>query len=461
MTPTLQFLGAASTVTGSKFLLRSAGQEVVIDAGLFQGLKELRQRNWDRMPIDPRKIDAVVLTHGHIDHVGYLPRLIAQGFHGPVYATAATKALLEILLPDSARIQEEEAEYANKKGYSKHKPALPLYTERDAERALERVEIVEYEKTFTVAPGIEAKCYPSGHILGAAFIEMRTEGRTIVFSGDVGGYDCEMMRPPQNLPTQFDYLLVESTYGSRVEVERPIEDQLVDYLAPVLGNGGVCVIPAFAVGRTTLVLYHLRRLMESGRLAKAPVFVDSPMATDAVELYCRFAGEHNLRVDELRDSTLCPIRTSDVKLIRTRDESKLLNKMRGPAIIVSANGMASAGRVLHHLKHRLPDPKNLVLMVGYQAVGTRGRLLLEGAKSVKMLGEIIPVRARVASIRGLSAHGDCAEILRWMKTTPGKPKLTFLVHGEEDSIAAMGARVTQELGWAWRAPKYLETFELE
>lgn len=461
MAPVLQFLGAAGTVTGSKFLLYANGQEVLVDAGLFQGGKELRLRNWDRMPIDPKKIDAIVLTHGHIDHVGYLPRLVAQGFRGKVYCTPATLALLEILLPDSARIQEEEAEYANRKGYSKHKPALPLYTEADAHRAIELAKVIDYRTDHEVATGVTVKMHPAGHILGSAFVEMRAEGRTIIFSGDIGGYDSEVMKPPVPLSMPFDYIVVESTYGGRVEQEPPIGDQLERLLGPVLRSHGVVVIPAFAVGRTTLVLYHLRKLMQAGKLPNCPVIVDSPMATDAVEIYCRFADEHNLRVNELKDSALCPIRTDRVTLIRTQEASKALNKMRGPAIIVSANGMASAGRVLHHLKQRLPDPNNLVLLVGYQAEGTRGRLLASGAREVKMLGDYIPVRAKVATIRGLSAHGDCCEILRWLGTSTTKPRRAFLAHGEPDALKAMSEVVNEKLAWPTHTPQYLEKIPLD
>jgi metallo-beta-lactamase family protein len=459
--PSIQFAGAARTVTGSKFLLRADGQEVLFDSGLFQGRKELRQRNWEPLPHDPSQIESVVLTHGHIDHVGYLPRLVKQGFRGPVYCTPATEGLLHILLPDSARLQEEEAEYANRKGYSRHKPALPLYTEADAQRALERVKTVDYRIPFEPARGIVCEFEPSGHIIGAAYVRATALGVTVVFSGDVGGYDSEMMRPPAPLDRPFDYIVVESTYGGRIEEERPIADQLAEQLAPVLAAGGVCVIPAFAVGRTTAVLYHLRKLMDASRLPQVPVVVDSPMATDAVELYCEFANEHNMRVDELRDARLCPIRTSQIGLFKTRDASIKLNSMRGPAIIIAGSGMATGGRVLHHLKHRITDPKNLVLLVGYQAEGSRGRRLIEGAQEIPLFGRQVPVLAKVASIRGLSAHGDSAEILRWLKTAVAPPKRAFLVHGEEPAVAAMGREIERELGWSQVAPNYMETIGLE
>lgn len=460
MAPRLQFLGAAGTVTGSKFLLYAEGKEVLFDAGLFQGRKELRQRNWDKMPIDPRKIDAVVMTHGHIDHVGYLPRLVQQGFSGPVFATPATGALMSLLLPDSAHIQEEEAKYANMKGYSKHKPALPLYTAEDAEAALKLIETVDYGELFPAQEGIRVRFHPSGHILGSAFAEVQTEGRRIVFSGDLGGYDDAIMKPPAPMPADVDYILAESTYGGRNEENRPIEEQIREHLEPVLRKNGVVVIPAFAVGRTTLVLYHLRVMMETGQIPQVPVFVDSPMASSASALYCRFGNEHNLRVDLLEDANMCPIETSEIHYVRTVEGSKKLNEFKGPGIIVSASGMATGGRVIHHLKRRLPHPENLILLVGYQAHGTRGRRLLEGEPEIRIFGKNIDVRAKVASVRGLSAHGDSDEVMRWLGTAQNTPKKVFVVHGEEQSLAAAADRIEKELGFPHYTPEYMETVEL-
>jgi len=460
MAPRLQFLGAAGTVTGSKFLLYAAGKEVLFDAGLFQGKKELRKRNWDPMPINPKKIDAVVLTHGHIDHCGYLPRLVQQGFNGPVYCTAATGALLEIMLPDSAHIQEEEAKYANKKGYSKHNPALPLYTGADATEALERIKTFDYGESFSAQPGIEVRFHPSGHILGSAFAEVDAEGRKIVFSGDLGGYDDAIMKPPRPMPKDVDYILAESTYGGRNQENRPIDEQMQEYLRPVLDKNGVVVIPAFAVGRTTLVLYHLRVMMESGQIPTVPVFVDSPMASNASALYCDFGSEHNLRVDLLEDAEMCPIQTSEIHYVRKVEDSKALNQFKGPGIIISASGMATGGRVVHHLKRRLPHRENLILLVGYQAHGTRGRRLLEGAEELRMFGEDIPVRAKVASVRGLSAHGDSDEVVRWLGTAQSPPKKVFVVHGEEKSLEAMAERIENELGFPHHTPDYMETVNL-
>jgi len=456
----LQFLGAAQCVTGSKFLVSSNGSRLLVDCGLFQGKKELRLRNWNPMPVSPRQIDAVVLTHGHIDHCGYLPRLMQQGFHGPVFTSEATAALLELLLPDSGHLHEEEARYANRKGYSKHKPALPLYTAAEGEQALKLVRTLAYDQSREVVPGFLARLHSAGHILGSASVELNAGGVRVLFSGDLGGYDREVMSPPEPVPEGMDYVLVESTYGGRSQNHRPVRDQLRDHLRPLLERTGVAVIPAFAVGRTTLVLYHLRKLMNEGQIPDVPVFVDSPMATDAVQIYCRFSGEHNLRVDLLNDSSSCPINTPTIHMVRTVEQSKALNHLKGPAVIISASGMATGGRVVHHLKRRLPHKENLVLLVGYQANGTRGRLLLEGAKELKMFGQLVPVRAKIASIQGLSAHGDADDVMRWLSTSPRPPRRTFLVHGEEQSLREIARRVGDELGFPHHTPDYLETVAL-
>lgn len=458
--PSLQFLGAARSVTGSKFLFKTKTHEALVECGLFQGLKDLRQRNWNPLPMDPGKVDGLVLTHAHIDHTGCLPRLIKQGYAGPVWCTPATAELLSLLLPDSGHLQEEEARYANKEGFSKHAPALPLYTKLDGEAALKSLRVVDYGKSFQLAPGMEAVFHPSGHILGSAFVELRAEGKRVVFSGDIGGYHNAVMRAPAPLPDGVDAVLVESTYGGRKQDHRPIEDQLAEKMLPCLERGGVVVIPAFAVGRTTIVLYHLRRLQDSGRLPQCPVFVDSPMATDAVEIYVKYGREHNLKVDMLKSSKDCPIKTRTTRLVNKAEDSKKLNREGGPAVIISASGMATSGRITHHLKHRLPDPKNLILLVGYQAAGTRGRQLLEGKETVKIHGQEVPVRAEVAAVNGLSAHGDSDDIVKWLGSAKVPPKKVYLVHGEDEGLAAMAKRVGGELKLPFHVPDYMEIQEL-
>ncbi|MFA5138470.1 MAG: MBL fold metallo-hydrolase [Elusimicrobiota bacterium] len=452
----VQFLGGAGTVTGSKLLVSSAGAQTLVDCGLFQGIKELRLRNREPIPVEASRLSAVVLTHAHIDHSGFLPRLVKQGFSGPVYCTPASLELLKILLPDAGHLQEEEARYANKEGFSKHSPALPLYTLQDARDCLRLLKPLDYGTEAALGAGMTAKLQPSGHILGSGSVEMALGGHKLLVSGDLGGYDCAVMRPPAPIPPGMDHIVVECTYGGRVQDPTPIPDQLVRHIRPVLDRKGVVVIPAFAVGRTTVLLYHLRRLEASGRLPEVPVFVDSPMATDAVEIYRRFAHEHNIGADVLEGS----IRLRQTRLVRSSEESKGLNRMDGPAIILSASGMATGGRILHHLKNRLPDANNLVLLAGYQAEGTRGRSLQEGAAVVKIHGEEVPVRARVATVNGISAHGDSNELLRWLSTCPRPPKRLFLAHGEASQLKALADKVKRELGWACHIPSHLERIEL-
>ncbi|MFC1521151.1 MBL fold metallo-hydrolase RNA specificity domain-containing protein [Elusimicrobiota bacterium] len=456
----LQFLGATETVTGSKFLLNVNGQNVLFDCGMFQGLKDLRRKNWEVLPVSPRKIDAVVLTHAHLDHSGYLPRLIKQGFSGSVHCSQATAELLTLLLPDSGHLQEEEAAYANKKGYSKHSPALPLYTEEEAREALQYIRPLDYERIHKITKGIQIRMHPTGHILGAASIEVLFENKRLVISGDVGSFGHDVMRQPALIPPKTDYVVTESTYGGRVVDNRPVEDQLKENILPVLEKRGVVVIPAFAVGRTAMVLYYLRKLQDKREIPSVPVYVDSPMATNAVEIYCRHPNEHNLRkgaLSEICDHSMSALNT---RFVRSVEQSKRLNESPGPAIIISASGMITGGRILHHLKNRLPNKRNLVLLVGYQAVGTRGRALKDGAKKLRMLGQTVPVRAKVGSIKGFSSHGDSDDIIRWLKTAKPKPKKVFLVHGESDELKAMASRVNKELKCKYLIPKYLQSVDL-
>ncbi len=456
--PTLEFLGAARTVTGSKFLARTKKSQVLFECGMFQGLKELRLRNWNPFPMNPADLEAVVLTHAHIDHSGMIPRLTKMGYNGPIYCTPASTELLGLLLPDAGYLQEEEAKYANKKGYSKHETALPLFTREDAQESLRQLKTLDYGKPLEIADGVSIQFHPSGHILGAGFVEADVGGKKIIVSGDIGSYDREVMNPPVDLPDS-DYVLVESTYGGRSIDARPVQEQLKEHIGPVLEKGGVVVIPAFAIGRTTLVIYHLRQLQERGEIPDVPVYVDSPMATDAVEIYCRHGIEHNLKVDLLRSSEKCPIRSKTMHLVKKLEDSKDLHRKPGPMIIVSASGMLAGGRSVHHLKNRGGDPKNLILMVGYQAIGTRGRALIEGKRELKMFGEIHKINAKVASIQGLSAHGDSDDVLRWLKTSKSKSK-ALLVHGEDEGLDAMSKLVRNKLHWKTHTPHYLEKIKL-
>ncbi len=452
----LSFLGAAGTVTGSRFLLRAGSRSYLVDCGLFQGGRRLKTMNWDPFPLPPEQVEAILLTHAHIDHTGYLPRLVRQGFRGPIYATEATCALAEIMLPDSAYLQEQDADYANKKGYSRHKPALPLYTIADARRTLERLRPVPFDQPLTL-DGLTATWRPAGHILGSAILEIdverqacpeqgrRSGPRRVVFSGDLGRYDAEVMKPPHTV-TAADYLLVESTYGNRLHHDGSIEDALVDVLSGVVERGGVLLIPSFAVGRTQQVLYYVRKLQDQGRIPEIPVFVDSPMAVDASQIYCKFGDDHNLDINLLMDHRVCPLRCSDTHFVQDVEDSKRLNTMPGPAIIISASGMCTGGRILHHLKWRLPDARNAVLFVGYQAEGTRGRRLLNEAERIRIHGQEVPVRASITSVDALSAHADRDELLRWLGGFEHPPRQTFIVHGEPEASQALAGALR---AWEW------------
>jgi metallo-beta-lactamase family protein len=450
----LGFYGAAGTVTGSKFLIETDDSRVLIDCGLFQGLKELRLQNWEPTPFDPRSVDGVVLTHAHIDHTGYLPRLVKAGFSGPIYCTEPTASLLEILLLDSAHLQEEDAEYANRKGFSKHRPALPLYDAQDAERTLRRLKAVPSLSHFDVA-GLAVRYHEAGHILGSSFVEVREpiSGHHFVFSGDLGRYNAPMHADPEPLP-DCDTLLLESTYGDRLHSTEPLEDQIGKAFTETLSRGGIVLIPAFAVARSQLLLLLLRRLMEAGKLPSVPVHLDSPMATDVTQLYRRYAEPEGLEMQrrELYGSWLT--------LHRSVEESIRLNGLKGPRIIIASSGMMTGGRVLHHLRRLAPDRKNLIVLSGYQAAGTRGRKLAEGAKYVRIFGGDVPVRARVVQIAGLSAHADANDLMRWVGTAKTPPRNIFLVHGEPDSAQALSSRLEGE-GLHTIVPQLNQRFELD
>jgi metallo-beta-lactamase family protein len=457
----LQFLGAAGTVTGSKFLLQSSGHRLLVDCGLFQGLKELRLRNWAPLAVDPKSIDAVVLTHAHVDHTGSLPRLVKDGFKGPVFSTPGTRELAGLLLPDSAHLQEEEARYANEHGYSKHQPALPLYTVEDAQACLALFQPFGFGETKEIVPGVTLAFERAGHILGSAICSFKLgkANQVIVFTGDLGRYEGPLLHSPDAV-TDATTLIAESTYGDRLHgPARPV-DELADAVITAIGRGGVLVIPAFAVGRTQEILYYLRILEEQRTIPVLDVFVDSPMARDATPIYLAHPEEHSVDMTRLLSQGVSPLRTRKTRFVNTVSESKRLNSLRGPAIIISASGMATGGRILHHLKHRLPDPKNLVLFVGYQSAGTRGRRLLDGEKQIPIHGDLVSVKAEVRAITGFSAHADWKEMLRWMDGFSEMPRQVFLVHGEPSALEAMRARVAAK-GWPVKVPQHLESVNLE
>jgi metallo-beta-lactamase family protein len=450
----ITFLGAAGTVTGSKYLLTIDNKHILIDCGLFQGLKELRLKNWDKLPISPKNIDAVILTHAHIDHSGYLPLLVKNGFRGKIYSTHGTFDLCKILLPDSGHLQEEEAEYANKHAYSKHHPALPLYTVDDANAALKHFVPLDFTSSHSVLNNLHFKFYPAGHIVGASLVELSYLGKTILFSGDLGRPHDEVMKAP-TIITSADYLILESTYGDKLHDSINTLDRLASIIDKTINRGGSVIIPAFAVGRAQSLLYFISQLRAAKRIPiDLPVFLDSPMAIDASNLLCRYHAEHRLSEKQCNDFGKVATYT------HTADESKSIDNRNTPAIIISASGMATGGRILHHLKKFLPDEKNTILFTGYQAVETRGDRLLRGEKEVKMLGEIVPVRAEILSISTLSAHADYREILDWLKNFKHPPTQVFITHGEKYSANSLKQRITTELGWSCMVPTLLQTEHL-
>jgi metallo-beta-lactamase family protein len=451
----LTFLGATGTVTGSKYLLKSGTKHILIDCGLFQGLKQLRLKNWSKLPINPSKIDAVVLTHAHIDHSGYLPLLVKNGFSGKVYCSEGTADLCKIMLPDSAHLQEEEAEYANRRGFSKHHPALPLYTKEDAENALALLTPISFEQDVDLGDGLTLRLSPSGHILGSAFVRIHHQKTSVLFSGDIGRENDILMKPPVRIK-QADYLLVESTYGNRLHQNDDPKVKLAAIVNKTVKRKGVVVIPVFAVGRAQELLYYIHLLKTSGAIAAdIPVYLNSPMAVDATEIFNLYHGEHRLSAEQ------CSALFHTAHMVNSIEQSKALNEAKGPMIILSASGMASGGRVVHHLKAFAPKPNNTILFVGFQAAGTRGAAMLDGAESIKIHGEYIPVRASVELISNLSAHADYSEILDWLGGFETPPKKTFIVHGEPVAADSMRRHIEEELHWQVEVPEYLETVTLD
>ena len=467
----LTFLGAARTVTGSKHLLRTGGHKVFIDNGLFQGLKDLRLRNWQPLPLKATEIDAVVLTHAHLDHCGYLPRLVGQGFRGRIFCTQATAELTRIVLADAARIQEEDAERANRHHYTKHQPALPLFTEVDANRAMTQLQPIGYDRPISVVPGIEADFINAGHLLGSAYARIRIAetSQTVLFGGDLGRYGRPVLPDPTRVESA-DVLLVESTYGDKVHEPDDDGARLAAIINDTVARKGKVVIPAFALGRVEELLYWIHHLEEHRQIPALPVYVDSPMATQVLAAYRNRLSELDPDVAYMPTPThdghrmghraVCVFCTARLTVVTTIDESRHLQESTDPAIVISSSGMATGGRVLHHLAHALPDSRNTILFVGYQAAGTRGRQLRAGARFTRIHGQDVPVHARIESFDNMSAHADSNEIMQWLCGFTAPPKLTCLVHGEPGPMDALKARIERELKWTVRTPQHQETIDI-
>jgi metallo-beta-lactamase family protein len=437
---TLSSLGGAGTVTGSKHLLEHGGSRILVDCGLFQGQKELRELNWQRLPIAAAAIDAVVLTHAHLDHCGYLPRLVRDGFRGPIFATPATIDVARLILLDSAFLQEKDAELANRYGFSRHHPALPLYNREDAERAIEAFRPVKMHERTSLPNGGDLLFRRAGHILGAATAEVRLAGRTIIFSGDLGRFGDAIMPDPEPIE-QADFVIVESTYGNRIHPAVDATDALGDVIERTVGRGGTVIIPAFAVGRAQSLLYYIWRLKQAGRINLVPIYVDSPMATNATALLHRHRADHRLPPE------ICTEVCETATYVRDADASKALSASPMPKVIISASGMATGGRVLHHIKAFGGDSRNTILFSGFQAAGTRGRAMVDGQREVKIHGDWIDIRAEVADLETLSAHADADEIMRWLSGFRKPPEGTFVVHGEPAASEALAQRIEVDLGW--------------
>ena len=460
--PSIQFLGAAGTVTGSRYLLEFQGTRVLVDCGMFQGLKELRLKNWADFAVDPASIDAVVLTHAHLDHCGYLPRLVKLGFRGPVYLTEYTGKLAEVILRDSARIQTEDAAYAAKKNFSKHNPPLALYGEGDVDQSVRLFEPTKFYTRTQIAPETFVTFHPAGHILGASFVEVEFFGKRLLFTGDLGRPEHPLLRAPGVVPAgQFDALITESTYGDRQHESR--SDDFANVINETIARGGSVLIPAFAVDRTEVILVRLRELVETGKIKPVPIYADSPMALKALDFY-RDAINHSS--PEIREDIAAqwqgrdPFDPGTLVELMTVEESKTINNPKQPSIIISASGMATGGRVVHHLRGMLPNPNDTVVLVGYQAVGTRGRNLLQGAEEVKMHGEFVPVKAHIASVQEFSVHADGDELVNWIGVAKDRIGQIFVVHGEEGAAEAMVVRFNQELHIKAVAPKDAQRFSI-
>ncbi|WP_233243686.1 MBL fold metallo-hydrolase [Bacterioplanes sanyensis] len=449
----VQFIGATGTVTGSKYVVRYGRHQVLIDCGLFQGIKNMRRRNWAELPLQPAQLDAVLLTHAHIDHSGYLPALMKQGYHGPIHCSEGSKALCKVLLPDAGYLQEEDAKYANKKKFSRHAPAEPLYTEDDARKVLRQFKAHDFGEAIELPGGLLAEFFPVGHILGASAIRLTYQGKRIIFSGDVGRSDDLIMYPPQPLP-EADYLVVESTYGDRRHEYVDEHQVIADIINRTAARGGIVLMPAFAVGRAQMVLHILAQLRQQQRIPTMPIYLNSPMAIRATEIFFDFHQQHKLTQAD------CQLMDDITTYVKTVEESIELNNRKYPSVIISASGMASGGRVLHHLKTLVSDARNSVLFLGYQAAGTRGDAMTHGAEHIKIHGQYFPVRAEVHNLPALSSHGDYVEIIDWLKRSECQPKQVFVTHGEASAADSMRLHIQDELGWSAEVPEYLQSVEL-
>lgn len=448
----IDFLGGTGTVTGSKYLLTHAGRRLLVDCGLFQGLKQLRLRNWEPLQVDAAHIDAVLLTHAHLDHSGFVPRLVQLGFRGRVFCSAATRALCGLLLPDSGHLQEEEADFANRHGHSRHKPALPLYTEEQARASLERFEVVPFDEDCSPWPGWSWRLSRAGHILGAGSLRVEWAGRSILFSGDLGRNDDLVMLPPAKAQPA-DYVVVESTYGNRLHPDADTLGELAGVINRTAARGGVVVVPAFAVGRAQTLLHCIQLLKAAGRIPDMPTYLNSPMAADVTGIYRAHTDEHRLNAAQ------CAAMQTGTVIVNTIEESKRLNSLTYPSIIVSASGMATGGRVLHHLKAYAPDPRSTILFAGFQAAATRGAALVGGATSVKIHGAYVPVRAEVCHLENLSAHADREQLLGWLDAQKA-PRRVFVTHGEPVASDALRLAIEERHGWTCTVPDYRDSFQL-
>ncbi|MCX8489801.1 MAG: MBL fold metallo-hydrolase [Cyclobacteriaceae bacterium] len=459
----IKFLGAARSVTGSKYFLEIGRQKILVDCGMFQGKKELRLRNWDPLPINPADIDLVVITHAHIDHIGYLPRLVKDGFSGKIICTAATEDLMKIMLMDAAKLQEEEALFAFKKGYSKHEKPQPLFSTEDVKLVLMLVESRPLNEEVSLSSTLSIQFFNSGHILGSAFVVMTMRGdrefKKILFSGDLGRYEDPIMYAPEPA-LDVDVVVVESTYGNRVNPQVDIEEQLTTIVQEACDANGALIVPAFALGRTQSLIYYFHLLMEQGKIPTLPIYVDSPMAINVTNLYERHGGLHKIRITKQGSQLMSIFDSPQIHFCHTRESSQALNEIKKPIIIISASGMATGGRILHHLTHRLPRQSDTVLISGYQAEGSRGRRLLEGEKTIRIFGEEIPVNCRVREVHGLSAHADQTELIRWLSTIRKSPKFTFVTHGELESASAFSAIIEDQFKWKTIIPDYLQSVTL-